>query len=421
MADRVKVLSVCSFDSFGGAGRAAYRIHQAVKPFGIDSQMFVKFKEREDNDIISLQDVVPKNLLYQLYDKVRNKVKNKLQHYIWGKYPSRESFYLSDLRSEDIHGALNNLNYDVLHLHWVNQRFLPLDQLPKNKPIIWTLHDSWPFCGICHLPLGCSAYQNECGACPSLSSEDRNDLSHRVWSKKKKIFEQLDIHVVAPSHWIAGCAGRSSLLGGFDVSVIPNCIDTDEFSPGSRVEAENRLHLDSKRTHILFGAINAFHDKNKGFHFLVDALKHITDRSNIDLIVFGAEEDAQTQDLPLPVANLGRVSDSSLIVAAFRAAAVTVVPSLSENLSNTIMESLACGAPVVAFDTGGNKDLIDHKENGYLARMKDVEDLANGILWCLDNNCRGELSSIARGKIIHNFTPRAVGQRYADLYKMLAQ
>ena len=421
MGDKIRVLSVSTSDYSGGAARAAYRIHLAVQEYGIDSRMFVKKKETEDDRVSSVSDFVPHNALYRAFDWVRNKVKNKWQHYQWGKYPRRGPYFMSDLRSTDIGGALRKIDYDILHLHWVNLRFLPLDQLPKDKPIVWTLHDSWPFCGICHLPMDCDGYEKACGCCPSLWSNDRRDLSHQVWKKKRGYYQGLDLHIVAPSRWMAESARKSSLLGACDIRVIPNCLDTEGFCPGSREEACARLGLDPERRHILFGAMNAVEDRNKGFEELADALKRIAPRhlEDTDLVIFGTTRLVPDRLGALTVRSLGMLRKQEDIVAAYRAADVTVVPSLSENLSCTIQESLSCGTPATAFAIGGNGDLIDHQVNGYLAREKDCEDLAQGIRWCLDH--AKELAFAARKKVLENYTPAVVGEEYAELYRSLIE
>ena len=419
MGDKIRVLSVCTSDSSGGAARAAYRIHLAVQECGIDSRMFVKNKGTSDDRVSSVADFVPHNALYRAFDWVRNKVKNKWQHYQWGKYPKRGPYFMSDLRSTDIGGALRKIDYDILHLHWVNLRFLPLDQLPKDKPIVWTLHDSWPFCGICHLPMDCHGYEKACGCCPSLWSNDRKDLSHQVWKKKRGYYRGLDLHIVAPSLWMAESARKSSLLGACDIRVIPNCLDTEGFCPGSREEACARLGLDPAKRHILFGAMNAVEDRNKGFEELVDALKRFAPHplEDTDLVVFGTTRLVPDRLGALTVRGLGMLRKQEDIVAAYRAADVSVVPSLSENLSCTIQESLSCGTPVAAFAIGGNGDLIDHQVNGYLAREKDCADLAHGIRWCLDH--AQELAPAARQKVLENYTPAVVGEEYAGLYRSL--
>lgn len=419
--DKLPVLSVCTSDSSGGAARAAYRIHLAVQEYGIDSRMFVKNKGTSDDRVFSVSDFVPHNTLYRAFDWVRNKVKNKWQHYQWGKYPQRGPYFMSDLRATDIGGALQKLDYDILHLHWVNLRFLPLDKLPKDKPIVWTLHDSWPFCGICHVPMDCTRYQSECGRCPQLGSAKMDDLSHQVWTEKLRLFKDLDLHIVAPSHWLADCARKSALFKDLDIRVIPNCLDTDTFCPGDRVEACRRFGLDPARRHILFGAMQAVEDKNKGFDYLVNALEQIGSvlSTDTDFVVFGTSKPIAAEIGGLKVSSIGLLRNQEDIVRAYRSADVTVVPSLSENLSCTIMESMACGTPVAAFAIGGNGDLIDHQVNGYLAREKDCGDLAQGIRWCLDHV--QDLTPAASGKIIGNFTPAVVGEKYAGLYRSLAK
>ncbi len=417
MADKIKVLSVCTSDSSGGAARAAYRIHKAVQAEGIYSRMFVKNKGTQDPDVIELSEFIPKSPLYRAYDWARNKVKNKWQHYQWGRYPDKGQYFMSDLRSTQICGALQKLDYDILHLHWVNLRFLPLDKLPKDKPIIWTLHDSWPFCGVCHVPMDCTRFQDECGCCPQLGSAKMNDLSHQVWAEKHRLFKDLDLHIVAPSHWLADCARKSALFKALDIRVIPNCLDTDIFCPGDREEACRRFGLDPGKRHILFGAMNAVEDKNKGFDYLVEALMQMGSEHSADpdLVVFGTSTSIPAEIGSLPVFNIGRLRGQEDIVRVYRAADVTVVPSLSENLSNTIMESMACGTPVTAFAIGGNADLVDHQVNGYLACEKDCEDLAQGIRWCLDHS--QELAPVARKKVLENYTPEVVGKEYAERYR----
>lgn len=421
MGDKVKVLSVCTSDSHGGAGRAAYRIHLAVQEYGIESQMFVKHKGTKDGKVIPVSDFIPSNAYFRAFEWMRDKVRNRWQHHQWGKYPTRSRYFMSDLRSMDICGALNKIDYDILHLHWVNLRFLPLDRLPKDKPIVWTLHDSWPFCGVCHLPMDCRGYQRECGSCPELGSERFNDLSHQVWAKKHSIYKNLDLHIVAPSRWMAGCAHNSALFGNIDIRVIPNCLEMDTFCPGDRMEACQRFNLDPAKRHILFGAVNAIEDKNKGFKYLVEALKRVGTGfdEEIDLVVFGSTHRIADEIGGIRVHSVGLLKHKSDIVSIYRAADLTVVPSMSENLSCTVMESMACGSPVVAFDVGGNGDLIDHQVNGYLAREKDSVDLANGIIWCLDN-AHGMAES-ARRKVMDNFTPSIVGNQYAKLYRTLKE
>ena len=421
MVKGIKVLSTSTSDSSGGAARAAYRIHQAVLGLGIDSQMLVKYKGTNDSTVLAINSFLPNSSFYKALNWCQNKVKNKWQHYLWSKYPDRSDIYLSDLRSMDIGHALEKLDYDILHLHWVNFRFLPLEQLPKDRPIIWTLHDSWPFTGICHLPFVCHRYQLHCGHCPSLCSVKETDLSFCIWKRKKEIYSKLDLHIVAPSRWIANCAYSSSLLGSYDIHVIPNCIDTEQFCPGERFAACVKLGLNPYKRHLLYGAMNAIDDPNKGFHQLKEAIQFLAPKlaPDTDLVIFGSKNFSCDEMFGMKVINLGVLKDTSRLVDTYRAANVTVVPSLCENLSCTIMESLSCGTPVVAFNIGGNEDMINDKENGFLAENSNSQDLSEGIIWCLENNKDGFLSKQARETVLNRFSPEIVGENYAALYSSL--
>lgn len=419
----VKVLSVCTSVG-GGAGRAAYRIHQGVRNLGVDSRMLLKSGHSHEPDVVTLDDFAPRNPFYKAFDWTRNKVKNKLQHFRWNHYPNRENVFMSDLRGADLHGALKKLDYDVLHLHWVNLRYVHLSDLPKDKPIVWTLHDSWPFCGICHYFFECERYKQECGCCPFLHSEKANDLSYKVWKKKLEIYRDLDLHTVTPSRWLADCAKQSSLLRGGAVEVIPNCLDTDTFRPLNEKEISPRWrNFQEKRFEkpfVLYGAMNAATDKRKGFANLLSAL-HLLEQQghgdNFELIVFGANESELDMDVNIPIHFVGYVNDEHELASLYNLASVMVVPSLTEVFGQTASEALACGTPVVAFQCTGIQEVVVHKADGYLAQPYSSEDLAEGILWCLSNNAGNRLGKAGREKVMREYTFEAVCGKYRELYE----
>ena len=237
------------------------------------------------------------------------------------------------------------------------------------------------------------------------------------------VFSKLNIHVVCPSNWLAQAARESAIFKQFPVSVIPNPLDTNFFTPGSKVDACKVLSISPDKRYILYGAMNAVKDRNKGFAELKSCLQYYEkqfDTKDIEVLIFGSNDKAQLELNHIRTTNLGVLNDQQLL-AAYRASDVMVTPSLSENLSNIIMESLACGTPVAAFNIGGNSDMIDHKLNGYLAKTKDTEDLAQGIGYCLNNNVDNMLSEVARKKVVENFAVHLMGDVYVKLYKNLIQ
>lgn len=414
----MKVLFVNTNDISGGAARAAMRIMRGVQQSGVEAQMFVKDKYSKSSDVIPLSTYTPSsNWLLDIFKWIIQKFKNRYHMFKWHPYKrTKQNVFMSDLRYTDIHGALQKLDYDIVHLHWINNRFLDIRELAKiHKPIVWTLHDSWPFCGECHYFINCERYQTHCNSCPMLGSKKEQDLAYEIFEKKLEAYKDLDLHLVTPSRWLGDCAKKSALLGRFPIHVIPNCLDTDLFRPTAGKSAA------SQKPFILYGAMNAASDSRKGFAYLLAALQ-LLDQQGLEakLAVFGANQ----QDLPMAfkhidVSFLGYVNDNRKLANLYSQADVMVVPSLTENLSNTIMESLSCGTPVVAFNIGGNSDMIDHQQNGYLAKEKDSEDLARGIKWCLEHNADGALSKNAREKVMNNFTIDIVSNQYKQLYESL--
>ena len=435
----MKILSVNTNDAHGGAARAAMRIMQGVQQHGLETQILVKEKHTRDTAVVSLHQFLPKNKLYRIADWVVQKLKNKYYHRLWSPYrKTKENIFMSDSRGTQLGGALQKLDYDVLHLHWINQRFIKLQDLPKDKPIVWTLHDSWPFCGVCHYFLDCQRYQTHCGDCPMLHSGKEKDLAYSIFEEKLHAYHDLNVHIVTPSRWLGECAKQSALFGRFPVTVIPNCLETDVYRPLSEQEIDERLFVaiernlvlyDVKRAAgekaakplILYGAMNAATDRIKGFTSLLSALQ-ILDKQGFEanLIVFGASEsDLPMQFEHISVHFIGYISDTDLLVTLYNLADVMVVPSLTENLSCAIMESLSCATPVCCFAIGGNGDMVEHRVNGYMAREKDAEDLAHGIRWCLENNRDAALSQAARKKVMDNYTIDRVGEKYVEVYSSL--
>ena len=420
--DKLRVLTVNVSDSSGGAARAAYRIHKATIEAGIDGRFLVKNKSLNDPNVLSVQSFDSFSSFKAPFRWLQHKINNKLQQARWRPYPNRQNVFMSDLRGSSLHGALQKIEYDILHLHWINLRFVDIEDLAKiTKPIVWTLHDCWPFTGVCHYFYDCTRYKQSCGSCPHLASNNEKDLSHKVWQKKMEVFSKLNIHVVCPSNWLAQAARESTIFKQFPVSVIPNPLDTDFFVPGSKIDACKVLSISPEKRYILYGAMNAIKDRNKGFAELKSCLQYYEkqfDAKDIEVLTFGSNEKAQFELNHIRTTDLGLLNDQQLR-AAYRASDVMVTPSLSENLSNIIMESLSCGTPVVAFNIGGNSDMIDHKLNGYLAEPYNPQDLAAGIAWCLENNTSGELSRRARNNVEENYSMERVGEMYVELYKEL--
>jgi glycosyltransferase involved in cell wall biosynthesis len=388
--------------------------------FGL--RLFVKLRE-QNADVKYLVGIKhglnESTLLYfksPFFTKLRNYFERLLLKNRNGNFPFSLCLFPFPLKL-----LLSYHNIDLVHIHWIGAGFISIRSLKRIRiPIIWTMHDSWPFTGGCHIPYNCEKFRHNCGKCPELNSQLEDDLSRKIFNLKRRFYNQIkNITFVSPSNWLAESAFVSTLLKDKKVIVIPNGIDTELFSPKNKAGAREYLNVSPLSKIVLFGAVNSTSDKNKGFLQLLSALKQI-DIPDVEIMVFGSTGDALINTLAAKTVFLGKISDENLMALIYSAADVTVVPSLSENLSLVIMESLSCGTPVVAFNVGGNSELVDHKVNGYLAEPFSTADFSNGIKWVLEKQGKTDiLSRKAREKIINNFDINLVVKKYFELYQRL--
>jgi len=408
----MKILIVNTSDIDGGAARAAYRLHQALLSQDIDSQMLVQNKSSDDFTVNSINKTKTQKGLAKLRPTLDAL---PLQFY---KNKTKTLFSPANLPFSSTVDAINSLNPDIVHLHWINGGMLRIEDFSKIKaPIVWTLHDMWPFTGGCHYDEGCDLYKLKCGSCKVLQSKNKKDLSSKVLSRKMKEFSKLnDLTIIGVSKWLASCAKESIVFKHNKIINLPNTIDTNIFKPFDKEKSRNLWSLPLNVKLVLFGAMGATSDPRKGFKELAEAIRQM-DVSNVEFVVFGSSKPINAPDLGCKVHYVGTLADDVSLVTLYNAVDVMIVPSLQENLSNAIMESLACATPVVGFDIGGNSDMIEHQKNGYLAKPFDTNDLANGIEWVLNNKNYDTLCQNTREKVLKEFDSVVVAKKYISLYK----
>ncbi len=413
-------LIVNTYDNLGGAARAAYRLHKGLQALSVDSRMLVCEKFSDDPTVFCPERKRYNKVLVKLRSVIDPQPVNSL-------YPGRIQIpYSLNWLPERYHFLAGNAKCNIINLHWISAGFLRIESLKKfNAPIVWTIHDMWPFTGGCHYNQDCTEFHGSCGACPLLKSTRKFDLSRWVWKRKAKAWKDLNLTIVSPSRWLAEQAKKSSLFGGRRIVCIPNGLDTHVFKPVKKEFAREVLNIPKNKQLILFGCANAVSDKRKGFSHLVRAFSHLRHSSadlDIELVVFGSSQPEESTDLGFKTHYLGFLHDDTTLSFAYAAADIFVASSEQDNLPNTVMESLACGTPCAAFNIGGMPDMIDHKGNGYLAKPFDPEDLANGILWVLNKGKKTkELSVHSRYKAINEFDFRLQAQRYLELYNQVNQ
>ncbi len=413
----MKILHTSTSDTHGGAARAAYRLHKGLLSINVNSQMLVQEKFSDDKTVYA-----PKIRLFQ--GIARSKLTFDALPLKFYPQRARTTFSLQWM-PDGVLSEVTRINPDIINLHWINAAFIQIETLAKLKrPLIWTLHDMWEFTGGCHYSLDCDRYKAACGCCPQLVSSQDYDLSRWIWQRKVKAWQDLNLTIVAPSSWLAKSASSSSLFYNLTIEVIPHGLDIQKYRPINKRIAREVLNLPQDKPLVLFGAIQATSDKRKGFHLLQAALVELSKfdwKDKLDIVIFGQEQPRdQAIDLAFKAHYLGYLQDDLSLALTYSAADVMIVPSLQEAFGQTASESLACGTPVVAFNATGLKDIIDHQQNGYLAKPYEAEDLAQGIAWVLENSDRYQnLSHCARKKAEKEFTLEIQAHRYLNLFKDL--
>jgi glycosyltransferase involved in cell wall biosynthesis len=327
--------------------------------------------------------------------------------------------FFNSLNVDDI----NQSDSDIINLHWVCDGFLSVKSVSQiQKPMVWTLHDSWVFCGSEHHPNGLSdrrfvqGYRSDNRPVPFSGL----DIDKWTWGRKKKHWKQ-PIQLVTPSTWLATAAQQSALTKYWPVTVIPNAVATDIFKPVDPNEARKLFNLPQDKKILLFGALSYQSDRNKGYDLLKDALKsfmaQVIDPENYLGVVFGQSAPEQPENIGLPLHYVGYLNDDHSLSMLYNAADVVIVPSRMENMPQIATEAQSCGTPVVAFNTCGIPEAVIHEQSGYLAKPYDTDDLANGIQWVLSDAERAKkLGEFARDRALNLWSPDVVAHQYSELF-----
>jgi len=334
--------------------------------------------------------------------------------------PSERTFFNED-RTPFYKDACRQMpEAEVINLHWV-AGFLDLgaffDWLPAGMPLVWTLHDMANFTGGCSQDMGCGKFRLHCGACPQLGSTNERDLTHDVWRRKQKYYSVLDArrsHIVTPSQWLGEEVKRSPLLSRFPRSVIPYGLDLEVFKPRDRRFSREVLGIPQEAKVILFVS-NGLHTHLKGFRHLIGSLEGMDPRSGIFLLCLGFGSSPTMERFPH--AHIPSMTDDRSLSMLYSAADVFVLPSLADNLPNTMLEALACGTPIVAFATGGIPDSVRPGVTGLLAKTGDSDELRSAILEILSNDAkRAEMSANCRRIALAEYDLSLQASRYVKLY-----
>lgn len=415
----MRILLINTSERTGGPAIAAYRLMEALKNNGIKAKMLVRDKSTDQITVIGL-----------------NKSWRRIWQFLWERTViwiangfTRRNLFAVDIANTgtDITKLHEFVQADIIHLHWINQGMLSLNDIDKilksGKPIVWTMHDMWPFTGICHYARKCSKYEEKCHNCGLLLKPHKRDLSYKVFKKKQKIFADADITFVACSHWLEEMAKNSALIGKHKITSIPNPINTNMFMPRNKRQAREKLNLPQDKELLLFGSVKIT-DKRKGIDYLIEACKILTQNNpelskKLGVVILGAHPEQYSSLFPFPIYTMNYVKNERELVDIYNAVDIYVTPSLQDNLPNTIVEAMSCGIPCVGFQTGGIPQMIDHLHNGYVAEYKSASDLANGIKWVLTDGDYQTLSEEAYRKAVNSYSESIVAHQYIRIYNKI--
>ena len=381
---QMKVLLVSTSDRAGGGAIAAYRLMEALNKNGVKAKMLVRDKLSSSVTVVQTGTKIPKVL-------------ERLQIISYGKgklwQADTGDFGINITKTDEYKEA------DIIHLHWINQGLVSLScmecMIKDGKKIAWTLHDEWPYLGICHYRGDCQ--ETECGKCPLLPGS----IAHKHYLKKQELYKKGNITFVGCSQWITDRAKQA--MPSAKVVHINNCIPNNIFHPIDQQKARKKLNLSLNKKIIIFCSQN-INDERKGYSYLQQALKQLR-------TPLGEQGGGFST---VCIGKGGRyISSTEEMATMYAAADVFVIPSLQDNLPNTIAEAMSCGTPCVGFNVGGIPEMIDHMQNGYVARYKDVADLAEGIQYVLSHDMR----DAALHKAASAYGETHVAQKYINVYE----
>ena len=366
--------------------------------------------DKTNNDLI----IGPNTKLESFINNFRIRLSKYLKRNFF-KTSNKESFSFN-LLNTNILKKLNNLDCDIIHLHWIGNEMISISQIKKiKKPIVWSFHDMWPINGGEHYSDNnrCIEGYNKKNK-PKL--DNGFDINRFLWHWKLKNFN-INLSIICYSNWLNELANKSEIYKSSQITKIPYGIDTRFWKKTDEYLAKEFFNLNKNQKIILFGSTSGTNNR-KGFSYLVQALNNLK-ISNFKLLVAGIKP-KDLDKLNCDYLYVGDVNDKEKRRKLISASDLTISPSILENFGLFALESSSCGVPCVIFDNTGTTDLVRHKINGYIAKNKNIDDLKNGIEWCFNNDNRiAELGKAARITVQENYDEIKSTDEILNLYNSI--
>lgn len=413
-------------DFWGGAAKASYRLHKGLNMIGIDSFMLVKDKKTHDDRVLQVKasENKPGSIDLDTVNAIQRQYINQ------NRTPLTNTKFTFPYPGYDLSGLEIIKQADIINLHFIAS-FQSNESIRKllllGKPVVWTLHDQWAFTGGCHYSAGCDKYKTDCLGCPQLK-DDSHHLPNKVLTHKRSLIDKSKLFIVTPSKWLSRVGRESFLFKELTIEVIPNAVETDIFRPvGDKGESKKKYNIPNDVVTILFGAPSG-NIKRKGFDKLLEALetcyksrkfRKLVKKEKIRVLCFGTPS-SDIESVNIPYISFGKISNDYELRDIYNASDFFVLPSIEDNLPNTLLESMACGTPVIAFDIGGMPDVISDHETGRLIPAFDTDKFGEAIIDLTFNKEKRKRLGIESRKLIETgYKLEDQARNYVDLFSRL--
>lgn len=413
----MKILSISTVDVMGGAAKISWEINKTIEAKGFDVNHLVRTKTLLDKKIVTFQEPSFLNTIIKKLTK-RNigQLYNSLRAYLFS----------NDINIGSVESIVNHplvQEADIIHCHNLHGDYFNLEalvEISKKIPIVWTLHDMWSFTGHCAHSYSCNRWQEGCGNCPNLSTYRAQawDNTANIFKKKEAIYQRSKLNIVAPSQWLYKKLDKS-ILRNQPKNLIYNGVNINVFKPVDANKARLKLGLPQNKKIVLFVAYGGKKNPFKGGMFFDNLAKTYRTNSDTLFICIGGRDKPSSDETN--IIYLPHIKDTKEMALYFSASDIFLFTSLAENCPIVVLEALSAGIPILSFDVGGVKEIVEHKKNGYIVKYKDKKDLIKGFEWVLNLDLKKikNIKKLNREKAVKYFSLKIMVDEYLKLYKQL--
>ena len=416
----IKVTHVNTLAS-GGAAKACLRLHQNLQGKVASKVLCLKERPKKNDNSTPIDNTFIFSQNWHNPYLIQNRIKaewhrRKSQTQL-PTQPQYEPFSLPNIPF-DLENDPHIRNSDIIHLHWVSG-FVNIFRFFKNlkKPIVWTLHDMAAFTAGCHYSFDCQNFIDNCKPCFQLKNKENNQLTSKILRRKKDVFaKQSQVHIVALNQWMRNLVQKSAVMNTLPTYVIPNALAKNSFQHIEKSAARKQLNL-PENIKILTFVAESVNTYRKGIHLLLPALEEIAKSKSVMTYAIGRVDAANLNSKHIHC--VGEVQSEAQLNLWYSASDAFLLPSLRDNLPNTVMESLACGTPVIAFAQGGVSEMIQEGFNGMLCPELTIESLKKTLYKFLELPSYFFKGAEINKKSWQDYHPEKQTQNYLKLYESL--